>query len=176
MKRIVKWLLTAVMVVVLGTASLQNALASNDDGGFKFYGTVQSMPAGLYGAWVVSGRVVNVTAGTVIKQKYGPISVGSYIEVKGWLQGDGSVNATKIEGKRGNGGGNGTYTKFYGFVDSMPGGLYGTWIVSGRVVNVTAGTIIKQKYGPIGVGSRVEVKGYQQADGSVNASQVEGKR
>lgn len=153
--------------------------SSGSSGNFKFYGTVQSMPAGLYGTWVVDGRTVNVTPATQIKQKYGPITVGSYVEVKGWLQASGAVDATKVEGKRGSSGGGpvaGGYVKFYGFVQSMPAGLYGAWIVDGRTVNVSPSTWIKQKYGPIGVGTRVEVKGYQQADGSVNAIQVEGKR
>ncbi len=152
--------------------------SSGSSGNFKFYGTVQSMPAGMYGAWIVDGRTVNVTPATRIKQKYGPITVGSYVEVKGWLQASGAVDATKVEGKRGSGGSPnpGGYVKFYGTVQSMPAGLYGTWVVDGRVVNVSPSTVIRQKYGPIGVGSRVEVKGYQQADGSVNATQVEGKR
>ncbi len=152
--------------------------SSGSSGNYKFYGTVQSMPAGLYGTWVVDGRTVNVTPATRIKQKYGPITVGSYVEVKGWLQASGAVDATKVESKRSAGGNPdpGGYVKFYGFVQGMPAGLYGAWIVDGRVVNVSPSTVIKQKYGPIGVGSRVEVKGYQQADGSVNATQVEGKR
>ncbi len=176
MNKLLKFFLSLVVMMALGFSTVQQASAS-DDGNFKFYGTVQSMPAGMYGTWVVSGRAVNVTAATQIKQKYGPINVGSYVEVKGWLQADGSVNATKIEGKGGSNSGGGTfYTKFYGIVESMPAGMYGTWMVSGRAVNVSAATQIKQKYGPIAVGSRVEVKGFQQADGSVNASQIEGKR
>lgn len=171
--------LLAGLLVVLSTlfTSVSAAFAGSDDGNFKFYGTVQSMPAGMYGTWLVSSRVVQVTPATRIKQKYGPISVGSYVEVKGWLQSDGSVNATKIEGKSGGGGGgSGAYVKFYGTVESIPAGMYGTWVVSGRTVNVSAATIIRQKYGPITVGSRVEVKGYQQADGTVNAVKIEGKR
>lgn len=178
--RLVAGLLMALSVVFTSLfASTGTAFASGDDGNFKFYGTVESMPAGMYGTWIVSGRAVQVTTATRIKQKYGPIGVGSYVEVKGWLQNNGSVDATKIEGKRGNGGGGGggnTYVKFYGIVESMPAGMYGTWTVSGRTVNVSASTIIKQKYGPITVGSRVEVKGYQQADGTVNATKIEGKR
>jgi len=41
---------------------------------------------------------------------------------------------------------------------------------------VTAATFIKQKYGPVAVGAYVEVKGTQQADSSVSASQIEVKR
>ncbi len=171
MNKLLKFFLSLVVMMGLGFSSVQQAFASNN-GNFKFYGTVQSMPAGMYGAWVVDGRTVNVSAATRIKQKYGPIAVGSYVEVKGWLQANGSVDATEVEGKRGNGGG---WNKFYGTVQSMPAGMYGTWVVSGRTVNVSAATRIKQKYGPIAVGSYVEVKGFQQADGSVNATEVEGK-
>ncbi|GIV84967.1 MAG: hypothetical protein KatS3mg052_1974 [Candidatus Roseilinea sp.] len=176
MNRFIKVCVAGIAAFALALIALQPAFAKHNNGNFKFYGTVQSLPAGLYGAWVVDGRTVNVGPGTAIKQKYGPIGVGSYVEVKGWLQPDGSVNATKIDVKRGNGGGPGYYTKFYGVVQSLPAGLYGAWVVNGRTVNVGPGTVIRQKYGPIGVGSIVEVKGYQQPDGSVNATKIEGKR
>ncbi len=144
----------------------------------KFYGTVQSLPAGLIGTWTVDGRTVNVTPGTRIKQKRGPAAVGAYVEVKGTQQPSGAVDAYEIEVKSGSGGGGapvGSQVKFYGTVQSLPAGLIGTWMVDGRTVNVTPGTQIKQKRGPAAVGAFVEVKGVMQTDGSVNAFKIEVK-
>ena len=168
--------IVVLIAMLIGLLPANSAFASS--GGFKFYGTVESMPAGWIGTWVVSGRVVQVTPGTQIKQKYGAPAVGAYVEVKGWLQPDNSVSATKIEVKQGSGGGGGSSFKFYGTVNSLPStpGWIGTWIVDGRAVQVTSGTWIKQKYGAPAAGAYVEVKGWLQADGSVNATQIEVKR
>lgn len=162
--------------LVGGLFPTTTAFASND-GDSKFYGTVEDLPAGgLFGDWRVSGRTVHVSSATLIKQKYGPVAVGAYVKVEGWLQADGSVNATKIEVKRSAGGG-GSYFKFYGTVESLPAnGLIGDWRVSGRTVHVTAGTWIKQEKALAAVGAYVEVTGTQQADGSVNATKIEVKR
>jgi len=53
-------------------------------GAYKFYGTVEAMPpAGVAGIWRISGREVVVNQNTFIKQEYGRIGVGAYVEVKG---------------------------------------------------------------------------------------------
>lgn len=143
----------------------------------KFYGTVENLPAaGWVGDWTVSSRTVHVDATTRVEQEHGPVVVGAYVEVKGWIQADGSVNATKIEVKSSPGGGGGS-TEFYGTVEQLPvGGLVGTWIVSGRTVVVDASTVIDQEHGPVAVGAYVDVQGLLQADGSVKAIKIEVKR
>jgi len=173
----VRWLDLLVLVLVLLVSLIPaGTVFADDDGNYKFYGTIESLPAtGLIGDWVVSGQTVHVTAATRIEQEHGPAVVGAYVEVKGWLQADSSVNATKIEVKQGTGG---SYTKFYGTVESLPNtpGWIGDWRVSGRTVHVTAATRIEQKKGPVAVGAYVEVEGTQQADGSVNATKIEVKQ
>ena len=58
------------------------------------------MPAGtLIGTWVISGRTVHTSAQTRFKQEHGPFQVGAWVEVKGYQQADGSINATKMETK-----------------------------------------------------------------------------
>ena len=50
--------------------------------------------------------------------------------------------------------------KFYGTIEAMPpAGIAGIWRISGRDVVVNQNTFIKQEYGRVGVGARVEVKG-----------------
>ncbi|HET7238791.1 MAG TPA: DUF5666 domain-containing protein [Terrimicrobiaceae bacterium] len=54
-----------------------------------------------------------------------------------------------------------------------PDQLFGTWIVSDRVVIVTDGVIIEEDDGPIRLGAKVEVEGFLQTDGSILARKIE---
>lgn len=161
------------------------ASASGRQGDFRFYGTVQNMAAGMNGIWVIDGRSVQVTPATRLTQpKHSPITVGSYVEVRGWLQADGSISATRIKHENHNKGRGSapsaprvgmTEIEFYGTVQSMPAGNVGGWVVAGRTVQATPATRVDPRYGPIGIGSLVEVKGWLQADGSVSATKIEGE-
>ena len=65
----------------------------------ELHGTVESLPAtaGFIGDWVVSGITVHVTAATEIEAEHGTIAVGSFVEVKGLSEADGSITASKVE-------------------------------------------------------------------------------
>lgn len=143
----------------------------DDEEEFEFTGQVESLPDGLIGGWVVSGRSVHVTAATRIREKKGPAAVGAIVEVDGFERPDGSVDAVKIEVKSTVGGGK---VNFEGIVESLPdSGLIGDWMVGGRTVHVTAATRIKQKHGPVSIGLVVKVKGIQLVDGSVQAQKIQ---
>lgn len=167
----------------------------------KFYGTVQMLPANtLIGNWTVNNRIVNVTAQTQIIQKKGAVQVGVYVEVKGYSETDGSFTATRIEVKKAlsatktrvktqpspsqtpqspatQPSSSGNSSKFYGYIEALPDGLIGNWTISGRTVRVTSGTKIEQKHGAgVQVGAYVEVKGYQESDGSFTATKIEVKQ
>lgn len=143
----------------------------------EFYGTVQNMPANMTGTWMIGGRTIQTTPSTRIDPRYGPIGIGSLVEVKGWLQADGSVNAIRIKGEdRPGRRGDNVEIEFYATVQSMPAGMIGTWIIGGRTVQVTPATRLDQRYGPLSVGSLVEVKGWLQPDGSVSATKLEVER
>jgi uncharacterized protein (TIGR03437 family) len=150
---------------------------SNGGGGsfVEFQGMVETLPgtAGQIGMWTVSGRKVNVAANTRIEQENGPVAVGSPAEVKGSLQADGSINATKIEVEN-----RGGQFEFNGKVESLPAAanLIGDWRVGGRTVRVTASTRIERKYGTVTVGAFVGVYGAQQSEGSINATKIEVKQ
>ncbi len=49
--------------------------------------------------------------------------------------------------------------EFYGTVEQIPDGITGTWIISGKRVQVNSDTYIEKEYGKPGVGSSVEVEG-----------------
>jgi hypothetical protein len=89
-------IMTAMVVLCL---SLAVGVGLAKDKGTKFKGTVQEMPPGYIGDWVIDGRIVQVTANTKIEFDYGPAQAGSFVEVKGFQAEDRFV-ATKIETKR----------------------------------------------------------------------------
>src|SRR5262249_20675258 len=146
------------------------------DEDFEFLGTIQSLPAtvGFIGDWVVSGRIVHVSASTEIKRPSGvQVMVGVGVDIQGCLQTDGSVFATEIGIKPGGGGG--SNNSFSGTVEELPNsvGRIGDWKVSGITVHVTTATFIKQENGQVAIGSKVDVEGSQRSDNSVDAFKIE---
>jgi len=67
----------------------------------KFYGTIDAMPSS--GIWMVSGRQVAISPSTRIKEKYGRVTPGAYVEIEGY-HGNGGFTAYEIEVKGGRGG------------------------------------------------------------------------
>jgi len=65
----------------------------------KFYGTVEKIPEGVIGHWMVNGRDFLVTKDTRIKEKYGRAEVGAYVEIEGYYTGK-TFFAHEIEVKR----------------------------------------------------------------------------
>lgn len=47
----------------------------------RFYGIIQSKPAGLQGTWVIGGRTVTTVRGTEFDQLQGPLVVGACAKV-----------------------------------------------------------------------------------------------
>ena len=171
-------MVAAVAAMMLVTMHAGVVRASDDDA--EIEGVIESLPAsGLIGDWIVSGRLVHVTASTEIDQDDGPAVVGAPVEVKGELESDNSITAEEVEVERsGNGGGGGddgpNDDEIHGVVESLPSsGLIGDWVVSGRVVHVSASTSIEQEHGAVAVGAAVEVHGVPQSDGSLAATRIE---
>ncbi len=120
--------------------------------------------------------MVNVTADTRIKVDDSPVAVGSKVDVKGALQPDGSINASKIKVKDRDDVDD--EFEFKGTIESLPStpDLVGDWVVSGRTVRVNAMTEIERDYGMVMVGAFVEVEGALQSDNSVIAKEIEVKQ
>ncbi len=141
----------------------------------NFYGTVQSIPGGRIGMWVIGGRNVQVTASTNVHNEHGTIQVGDYVEVKGYAQSDGSFLAYEIDRQGGGDGNTGTDRHFYGTIDNLPPNRIGTWTVGGQNVQVTLSTLVSEEHGAAVAGAYVEVTGYAQTDGSTLATKIEVK-
>jgi hypothetical protein len=65
--------------ILMLTALLASSVIHADD---EFYGTIESRPQGNAGTWVVSGRSLDVTDKTRLKDKHGPLVVGACVEVE----------------------------------------------------------------------------------------------
>lgn len=170
----------AVLILLLGMVPSRLALGLTDSGkndGFELNGAITVLPsaAAFIGDWTVAGKIVHVTATTKIDQENGSVAVGAFVEVKGAVQNDGSVNATTIEVKLGTGGG--SETKLTGSVESIPStpNRVGDWKIAGKTVHVSATTLLHQESTPIAVGVIVQVEGLLQGDGSINALEIEAK-
>ena len=143
----------------------------------KFSGKIEDLPStpGRVGDWTVAGKIIHVTAATKIEQDRGQVAVGVNVEIEGLAQNDGSINALEIEVKPDGAGG--VLVKFLGRVEKLPDTTtrIGDWVVSGRMVRVTASTQLKQERGAVMVGSLVEVEGLVQNDGVILANKIEVK-
>jgi len=65
----------------------------------KIYGTINKVPEGGFGIWVVNGKDVLVTKDTFIDEEHGRAAAGAFAEVKGGYDGK-TFKAFKIEIKR----------------------------------------------------------------------------
>lgn len=134
----------------------------------KFYGTVEKIPEGIDGVWIVNGKDVLVTKDTVIKEKHGKAAVGAYVEIEGDLSGK-TFTAYEIEvkralseqpvGRESKMQPAGSEIRISGKLERIPEGLLGTWIVSGKEVFVSVDTVINEASGMAGVGADAEVAG-----------------
>ncbi|RME43172.1 MAG: hypothetical protein D6791_16105 [Chloroflexi bacterium] len=147
----------------------------------KFHGTVESLPAGgLIGTWTVNGWTVNVSDHTRIDEKKGHVTVGAVVEVRGQRTGDHTIDAAKIKVKKPGEGRN--YVSFNGTITSpdpcQPPSTC-DWTVNdgshNRTVHIRPDTRIEQEHGPPVQGAMVEVRGWQKADGTIDAYHIEVK-
>lgn len=150
---------------------------SEDDsfGEAELHGTVESVPAtaGSIGDWVVSGITVHVTVATEVNAEGGTIAVGSFVEVKGLSEADGSITASKVELKNDQGDneeGDGVLT---GSLDQAEtGDIHGVWMVSGHRIRVTNQTKIVRNGHSLHRGANLRVSGHWRANGSMRAQRI----
>lgn len=184
---------TLIMAGLILSCILGLAGASDDerrDDRKKFYGTVEMIPKGRYGTWIVNGQPVLVTPQTKIEEEYGRAELGSNVEIEGRIDGP-TFRAYELEVTRGSdredyadddrnreddrsSGYTSGENEFYGTIKSIPQGGLGTWVVDNREIFVSKKTRIENEYGPARVGTRVEVKGIYQ-NGTFHAHKIETK-
>jgi hypothetical protein len=148
-----------------------------EDGHAELEGTIQSLPntTGFIGDWMVGGHTVHVTTATVIDTEHGQVAVGAQVDVKGNLEPNGSIDATRIEvkGQEDDQG----ETQMRGSIQSLPhtSDMTGDWVVNTTTVHVTSATRLVNQHGMFTVGGQVKVKGMQRTDGSIDASRIKSR-
>jgi hypothetical protein len=154
--------------------------ADDDEfGEAELHGTVQSLPAvaGFVGDWVVSGITVHVTAATEIDAEHGTIAVGSFVEVKGLSEADGSITASKVELEDDDGHEGEGHGILHGTLEhSESGDDHGVWMVSGHRIRVTHQTKIVRNGHSLHRGADLRVIGRWRPNGSMNAQRIVVKR
>jgi hypothetical protein len=138
-------------------------------------GLIEALPAGgLIGNWTVGGRTVIVGATTELDSENGPFVLGASVEAKGDLDTSGALVATKVETTEGNGAAE-PPLEFKGTIVTLPAGpgVVGLWKVDDKMVDVTAQTEINSEDGAVAVGAIVEIHGWVQPDGVIEAEEIE---
>ncbi len=131
-------------------------------------GTIEALPAGgVIGLWTVDGRSINVTDATELKTKHGDFAVGVRVKVHGRQGQDGAITASKIESLPL------PEIHFKGHIVSQPAGSIGEWTIGEKQVVTNEQTDLRDKHGPLIVGTLVKVKGVIQPDGTVLAREIE---
>jgi Domain of unknown function (DUF5666)/Repeat of unknown function (DUF5648) len=145
-------------------------------GEVEIVGLIETLPvSGLVGSWQVGGRTIIVSATTRLDAENGPFVVGASAEAKGALDATGALIADMVEITEGNGAPV-PALEFWGTVADLPAGasgLIGVWKIDDKLVNVTAATSIDSEDAALVVGATVEVKGWLQSDGMIEASEIE---
>ncbi len=150
-------------------------------GFINFYGQIKSLPdsQNFVGVWMVNNKTVQVTEMTRIDQRRGMVAVNAFVEVFGYLLGDGSVRAIKIEVRpvpaNTNARINRSYIEFIGTVTKLPDtkNYVGDWRVGDRIVHVRQRTVIHRERAAVNVGATVEIIGAELPNGEVDAKLIE---
>lgn len=144
---------------------------SSNSAEVKISGLIVNLPnvPGWIGEWTIFRTKVAVTAATKIE---GIPFLGSYVEVKGTKQANGTINALVIEVKYGPP--PGAELHFFGRIEELPStpGRIGPWKINNRTVIVTDMTKINQELGPPAVGAYVAVIGKLGTQGEVVATDI----
>lgn len=155
-------------------------------GFIDFYGEIKSLPSAVDGKfpgeWVVgnNNKKVKVDDKTRIDPRRGEVKVGAFVEVRGYLFGDGSVKGILIivrpapifDTPRLDL----SYVEFIGKVTKLPEALsyVGEWeIDETKKVNVGRFTVINRERAKIEVGATVEIVGAELPNGEVDAKYIE---
>lgn len=182
----------ALLVALLGFIPTRTAFADTSFGGTNhFLGVITSLPGtpDHVGDWQVGMRTVHVISATQIITVNGPVAIGSFVEVTGVLQNDGSLNAIKIVVLAGPNRPD-LHVRFRGVVKSLPATPHnGDWVVTTQMVSTTAQSvnvtvdvvvhvssstkITLEDGATLAVGSHVKVEGLGLPDKSVRASEIE---
>lgn len=124
------------------------------------FGTIESMPADLLGAWTISGITYMVTVDTHFVEPHSDFGVGAKVRVKYYTSAEGEriVRMLKTTNEH-NGADDASHSTLFAFVDQMPpSGFVGTWVLDNIAFVATAQTQFTEENGTLGVGAYVKIE------------------
>ena len=157
-----------------GATGTPNA-TSTPIGEFEVYNHVDSLPAGLVGAWGIGGVAYTTSANTEFKQEDGAFSVGGCVKLH-------AANTTtpatirEIETEqefRCSSGGANAAGELFGLLQSFPTGLLGAWNIGGLTFVTDANTEFQQVGGAFAIGMTVKVHFVRDSNGINRAGEIE---
>ncbi len=157
----------------IGTTNTNNCVGTTSPAEMKFYGFIETIPAGNVGTWAIDGTSFESSITTQLKQEHSVFAPGVCAAVEYYV--DGSLNrATEIGTEDAYHCNGGTYTnKAYGSIDSFPTTHYGSWVVDGTTYVARVGaTEFSQDDGSFGIGACVEIR-YATQGGIHEATKIE---
>ena len=163
--------ITASRVEVLASAAPPHP--TDDLGVEDLLGIIDALPAqSLVGTWRVAGISIAVDGSTVLDAEHAAFAIGTLVEVTAVTAPDGTLHATRIEGKLGQGA-SVAPVRFWGHIVDLPSSaLTGLWKVDDTIVTVQASTELHVDAGPFAIGAIVEVSGWSQSDGTTVAREI----
>ncbi len=127
----------------------------------KGYGILNSFPDNLIGEWVINGVTYVADAVTEFEQEHGIFAVNTCVEIQYIINGVNQasvIETTEMYHCTGDVATN----EVYGLIESLPTGLYGSWVVAGQPYEVTPNTQLEQEAGAFAVGICVKIEYYTQ--------------
>ena len=138
------------------------------------FGSVDKLPDGLNGMWIIGGVAYTTTNTTVFKQEHGKFAQGVQVRVEYALASNGNRIASEIEvleGQSQNGGSQ--IVELVGFVQKMPSGMFtGAWMVGNITLLADTKTEFHETNGLLAVGAYVSLK-YAVSGGGNHMSEIE---
>lgn len=169
----VKFIGSTNTAVEIGTSSPDDCSGGTANPEIKFYGLIETVPAGNIGSWTIGGQTFISDASTQLGQEHGAFASGVCAEVEYYVSGGDNI-ATEIKTEDPYHCNGGSYTNdAYGLVDSFPDALFGSWVIDGVTYVASVGTTqFKQDDGAFAAGACVKVE-YATVDGLNQAYEIE---
>lgn len=140
----------------------------------RAYGSIDSFPTTLVGAWSIGGISYTTNVSTTFEQRFGAFAVGAFVEVSYRIDGSNRI-ATRIETHVAPGEGR---VSGIGTLDSRPSDDTGTWVIGGTSYRGDDAIEIELEHerstlqSTAAAAPLVIVNGYQASDGTLYATSV----
>ncbi|VAW35418.1 hypothetical protein MNBD_CHLOROFLEXI01-4313 [hydrothermal vent metagenome] len=171
----VKFIGSTNAAIEIGTTESNDCAGGSSNPELKFYGLIETVPAGNIGSWTIGGQIFVSDGTTQLEQENGVFAPSICAEVEYYVSGSDNVT-TEIKTEDAYNCNGGSYTnEAYGTINSFPASLFGSWVVDNVTYVASVGsTQFEQDDASFAANVCVKVK-YATVDGINHASEIEAK-